>query len=778
MEVILKKEYTGGLRWWFVSTISLDKVLTMPESEVKPTMFEFKGTLDELKAAATVRYPGVDTVHVVKALQVAWQSFEAPPMPEAFAKLCQLDPMLESVWQEANHPRYRQDPSFCRNQLWNATPRASGGIGLKFLLEKHVGTGAAVKALRTEDAWMIACAALKQAMPKCAHPEGETWTWKDSQGNVGAHGQEDTCTHTYPLEGKGNRFEGQGFSSVVERLNEWAGGPLATVINVKHIPDDQEPVFVVNSPAMADQLYTAFRFERRLADGKISKAYHDKAFVLLDGWGPQHTPLKEEAQISVAAERKDILGSFLTRENITGQMKWRHVVLTFKDDELLELLTNCCVSVQFINLSDPACKIHTLDQFYSVFAPIALATDVGLTDMPDDVLDGGLGEICRKHMDGLPRAYAWPSLLLAASVFIQARCQLRTNLYVNLVGPIGSGKSSAMQLAARLLGLTENEWRQMQFGSFEGLSQDESLSKANGANRLVWVDELVHLLTKAGIQSSTLANNLDTLFYQDKQQFIIAHGKKIEWNCRLSIGGGMPEDAFGDLFGANTIGGFYDRFLFSMAPTDYAGYSWRPLDAVDPVRSIAAVKQQPTDYEDVAPRFTDCPPASAAPLQSLTVDKSVWQESDKWKREFKIDYRCVEIALRAAAICAAFDGRATLHADDLRPALALAKYQQRVRAILSPNPGKDDVAIIQRKVLTYLLTKAANGQAVNRRTMYMHIRAYDYDLLKVERAINNLVLNGDVETYKVGKATYLRLAAHLVQKTCDRGGFAHLSSDR
>src|SRR5690348_11611808 len=41
-----------------------------------------------------------------------------------------------------------------------------------------------------------------------------------------------------------------------------------------------------------------------------------------------------------------------------------------------------------------------------------------LRDMPEEVLDGWLGEVCRAHMRDFPLAFAWPALLAAASVLV------------------------------------------------------------------------------------------------------------------------------------------------------------------------------------------------------------------------------------------------------------------------------------------------------------------------------------------------------------------------
>jgi hypothetical protein len=676
-----------------------------------------------------------------KGTNMVRQSFVAPPMPAEYEKLARLDPMLKSIWEEAHNPKHEQNPNFCREQLWGATAQNSGQIGLKHLGAQHVGPDARVEALRTGEAWMVFCATINQVVPPCAHPADKIHKDQD-----GVEWTEISCTFQYPLD-KGNRFEGKGFSGLVDRLNENAGGPKAPVLDLSKLPKDLlEPIFVVDDFTTASVLYRDLGFPERLATNKISQWYHNNAFYVCD---------KEAVLRTLAAG--------LTRETVTGPLAWKPVVMCFRNEPLEELLANVCVSFAVIDYKGrfAAAKFTTLQQFREEYQPVTMAEEVGIKDMPVEVLDSGLGEICRTHMSGLPVAYAWPSLLLAASAFIQARGKLRTNLFVGTIGPVNSGKSSAMELAAKLLGLTKNEWKKMHAGSFEGLSQDEDISKAAGANKLVWVDELVHLLQKAGIQSSTFANNLDSIFYNDVWTFIIAHGKKIDWDCRLSIGGGLPEDTFDDLFGAATIGGLYDRFLFGMCPTGFVGYKYRPLEDIEAVRQIPRRQPPPAAYDDLPKDWVqdnrDTTPALPA---NVAVDPSVWAVRDHWIDNLKISPRCAEIGLRAAFICAAFDGRETLYGDDLAPALALAQYQQRVRNVLKPNPGKDNVAIIQHKIWQHLITNAAEGQSVNRRDMFNRIRARDYDLGLVMKAINNLVINGDVEHKQMGRQWVLRLLNH------------------
>jgi len=71
-------------------------------------------------------------------------------------------------------------------------------------------------------------------------------------------------------------------------------------------------------------------------------------------------------------------------------------------------------------------------------------------DLPVECLDGWLGKVCAERMADFPRAYAWPALLVAASVLVP-RMKSPCNLFVALDGPVGSGKSCAFEKAFHLM---------------------------------------------------------------------------------------------------------------------------------------------------------------------------------------------------------------------------------------------------------------------------------------------------------------------------------------
>src|SRR6185437_12012968 len=104
--------------------------------------------------------------------------------------------------------------------------------------------------------------------------------------------------------------------------------------------------------------------------------------------------------------------------------------------------------------------------------------------------------------------------------------------------------------------------------------------------------------------------------------------------------------------------------------------------------------------------------------------------------------RVPELALRVAVICAALDRRRILTGDDMKPARAFGEYQQRIRCVLKPNPGKNTDGIIGNNILAYL--KRRPGELVNRRKMFKATGCYDLGLPAAGRVLDKMEANGDV----------------------------------
>jgi hypothetical protein len=280
-------------------------------------------------------------------------------------------------------------------------------------------------------------------------------------------------------------------------------------------------------------------------------------------------------------------------------------------------------------------------------------------DMPESVLDGRLGEICQRRLKHLPLAYSWGALVTTAGAMIpRGAASIRTNLFWCPVGPPGSGKSQSQEACFQIAGLTQSTTLlKAKFGSAEALVERLEDIGAD-AVRLVFVDEMGHLLSKAAIDRSSFPYILNTAYYEDRQAGG-SKGRQFNFDCRLSICGGVVEEIFGDSFGAATTGGLYDRFIFGLCPQPYQ-YLYRPFEGgLEPIKPFAA-----------------------------SADSDVWDARDEWVRN-GISPRVAEHALRVAYICACVDGRPSLRASDLSAAHAFAQYQTRVRVILAPNPGEN-----------------------------------------------------------------------------------------
>ena len=349
---------------------------------------------------------------------------------------------------------------------------------------------------------------------------------------------------------------------------------------------------------------------------------------------------------------------------------------------------------------------------------IATVSRMNVDDMKTSVLEGRLGEICEKRLrPQFPMAYAWPALLAAATDLIDisdVRNPSRTNLFVALVGPAGTGKSQAIEQSCYLLGVHAHE---LMSGSIEGL-----LARLGdcGGTALVSPDELLHLLGKAQITNASFATVLSSLFYKDERELTVAQRKVVKFHGRLSLVGGLVDETFGDGFGSSTTFGLYDRFIFGECPTGF-NLLFRPING-------------PREFE------LDPDPMHSKKLRRPVISPDVWEARDEIVKKENIKARILELGIRAATICAAFDGREKLNAVDLEPAWAMARYQHLIRKRLVPNPGKNSEAQASHKILSYLETHAPDGKFLPRRDVLKASGAYpEFGPVVCDRVINHLI---------------------------------------
>lgn len=354
------------------------------------------------------------------------------------------------------------------------------------------------------------------------------------------------------------------------------------------------------------------------------------------------------------------------------------------------------------------------------------APETLLKDMPEGVLDGWLGDVCRRRMARFPIAYAWPAMVTVASALVPRYRELpRFNLFTGLVGPWHSSKSQTVEYAQNLLRIEPPQLLDTLAGSAEALVR--KCDDAGGNPRLFSPDELGHLLEKAQIQHASFAYILNRAFYHDKFEVLMGKGQVAMFRASLSIIGGLVEEKFQDLFGAATIGGLYDRFIFGACPGGFR-FEYFPYD------------------DSIVEDFDPVP---------VSIDEDVWVEKTAWSLEDpELEPRIAEIAIRVAAVCASFDGRKRLCANDLGPARIFADYQKRIRRLLKPNAGENFEGRVDIKILDYLDNLA--GKFVSMRTMLRNIHAYRYGPSVADRALGVLHTNGEIEITKVGRETVVR----------------------
>jgi hypothetical protein len=228
------------------------------------------------------------------------------------------------------------------------------------------------------------------------------------------------------------------------------------------------------------------------------------------------------------------------------------------------------------------------------------------------------------------------------------------------------------------------------------------------------------LLVKAGLEGASFPSLLTTAYYEDQQKGgTKKRGKddkeQFEIDCRLSIAGGLVEADFGQCFGSASVSGLYDRFLFGVCPKPCV-YLWEPPDDREPER--------------------------ASPF-APAIAHNVWDERKQWIKD-GISPRVAEIALRCAYICAAVDRRDELQASQLGPALALARYQMKIRSVMQPNPGENPVAQCAISVRTWL-EQHNPGEWVRRRDLSKGIHFERLGPQVFNNTLMHLGMNDEIE---------------------------------
>lgn len=646
-----------------------------------------------------------------------------------FEELYNSNHIVRAISDEAKNPK-PFGPDFCRGELLHGMRQDPGQVGLFFLIDKNVP-------LEYQDMVKNYCRDNAPACRRadCTEANCSRFYLKDDVPADHTEIFASAYLKLTPEQKNGKNWsikrdpQPSQIGSLVERLRHAAGGPEPKWIDLSRpLPDDSmEPIYIVRDEVEVHSYALDLKIRERAAANQLTPWYVKNAFYTCD-----------------AGARRAVL-ELRKPEDVTGALAWKPVVLTFRDDDMERCLQNACTQVATV-LPDKEGHL-SLAAVKDAVKIVALEKQIGIKDMPLEVLDGWLGKVCKERMSDFPIAFAWPALLSAASILVPRSSDEsnRVNLFTCLVAGKGSGKSSAFEYALRLLNIQSPPLLRLKAGSAEGLAG--TIGDVSGAPRLYYTDELEHLLLKAAIQGASFASVLNTAWTHDEQPLVVARGKNVSFNCRLSLSGCIVDEKFDDLFGVATTGGFWDRFMWGIGPSGYA-YNYRPF------RGEPVLKSQIGEDFSVETQLEGERPVP------VEFGADIWAERDRIAKELKVkpeERRVLEVGMRCAVIAAAFDGRRVLRAADLGPMKAFVKYQIYARKILKPNPGKNPDAVVAGKLRDYLDMHSANGEWLNRRDMIRATNAQrDFGPAICNKALQALEISGDIEQSKAGKQKLVR----------------------
>ena len=345
-----------------------------------------------------------------------------------------------------------------------------------------------------------------------------------------------------------------------------------------------------------------------------------------------------------------------------------------------------------------------------------------------------------------PLAMALPALVTAASVVVPPQPKPEgtlivgddpmVNLYTALIAEVNAGKSQLMKWSARAIGIMpENEtlgshYYEGKWGSGEQMLRAIQKKQSNFVNRtaLLVSDEYAHLFAKATIEKASLPTILDTAFYKRHHNFTLGGhngGTEYNLNVAMSLIGGIVESEFDTVFGAGTLGGLYDRFLFGRAPTNFK-WDYRPCPILE--------TRQWSTWD----------------MKPVRQDPSVHEVTKGWKRKNPDMGRIPELCVRIATIFASVDGRSQITGKDIEPLESLAANQLEVRSNFQPNEGVNYEAVFANKALAWVDNNASEWKS---------IRDLKRDLKRTEakvgpvialRTLHSLAKNGDIDIWLTG----------------------------
>lgn len=342
-------------------------------------------------------------------------------------------------------------------------------------------------------------------------------------------------------------------------------------------------------------------------------------------------------------------------------------------------------------------------------------------ELPDSAMASTvLGDIYDRifQPNGFPLSVALPALVTAASVRVPAPLaqsksglvigeEPMSNLYTAIVAPVHGGKTQVIQWGCKALNIYREDqspwYLEGNFASSEAMLKYVRKNIATLKDSfLVNPDEWAYLFSKAAIQNATFPFFMTKTFYNRNQTYEIGQrGGSINLHHAISFIGGIVEENFDTVFGAETLGGVYDRFLFGWSE----GFNWdyRPYP-------------HPLSLDDL----------SWTPVR-VQEDGSVYEVIRDWNKRTEGIGRITEVCVRVARIFASMDGRSILYGTDIEKLGDLAANQIALRKMFRPNEGINPDAQFANKVIGWLTSKT-KGEWVALYKVKNGVHAYEASL--------------------------------------------------
>jgi hypothetical protein len=327
--------------------------------------------------------------------------------------------------------------------------------------------------------------------------------------------------------------------------------------------------------------------------------------------------------------------------------------------------------------------------------------------MPEEVMYGKLGAATRTL--SVPYGPGYCSLLtIFAGMFamgVDLDESIRPTLYTVLLGPPHCGKSQAIDQALATLRPPMESYSTSVPGSDIGLlkifGDDEQGSPTPPVTSAVLIqDELRSVMEKMGIQGSTLAPMVCTLWSKDEVGSASKRGHN-QLRKRLSLLGGLAIANPGDFkkaFSRVTGDGLYDRCIFVPFPVGWKGdYSWRSTHMQTPdILTFTGGKSRTVTNAELFNRL------------------GAWRDADP---DTAADRgRLMEIGCRVALLSSMANGDSEVTEEAIVAAEKFVAWQARVRDYYAAGVAENTDAIVTDLILSAMAeTRYVNPDGSSKR---------------------------------------------------------------